>query len=189
MRATLPDPMTLGGLVLAAALAAAPAPHVQVGLERVAADDGRPLRGERVGLIANAASVTAGGRRSVDVLRGHGVRGVRLFAPGHGLGARQSAGSVVRDGVDAHTGLPVVSLFGNHRAPRAADLRGLDALVFDLQDAGVRFYTYESTMILALRAAARAGVDFAVLDRPNPLGGERVEGPVAERRSFVSMAP
>src|SRR3954447_16817450 len=122
MRATLPDPMTLGGLVLAAALAAAPAPHVQVGLERVAADGGRPLRGERVGLISNAASVTAGGQRSVDVLQGSGVRVVRLFAPEHGLSARAGAGAPVRDGVDRRTGLPVVSLYGDHLAPTAADL-------------------------------------------------------------------
>src|SRR3954466_443576 len=165
------------------------AARVQGGLARVAADGGRPLRGERVGLIMNAASVTAGGRRSVDVLRGAGVRVVRLFAPEHGLSGRAGPGAPVRGGVDRRTGLPVVSLYGAHLAPTAADLRGLDTLVFDLQDAGVRFYTYASTMILALQAAARHGVGFVVLDRPNPLGGERVEGPVAERRSFVSMAP
>jgi uncharacterized protein YbbC (DUF1343 family) len=165
-------------LMTAVALAA-PAP-VQVGLDRVAADGGRPLRGERVGLIANGASVSAGGRRSVDVLRAHGVRVVRLFAPEHGLSGRRGAGAPVRGGVDQRTGIPVVSLYGAHLSPTAADLRGLDALVYDLQDAGVRFYTYESTMILAMRAAARHRVRFVVLDRPDPLGGERVEGPVAD---------
>ena len=180
----------LPALITAMALAAQPG-HVEVGLERVAADGGRPLRGERVGLIANAASVTAAGRRSVDVLRAHGVHVVRLFAPEHGLTARQGAGAPVRGGADPRTGIPVVSLYGDHLAPTGADLRGLDALVYDLQDAGVRFYTYESTMILAEQAAARHDVRFVVLDRPDPLGGERVEGPVAEpgRRSFVAMAP
>ena len=88
-------------------------------------------------------------------------------------------------GKDDATKLPVVSLYGDKTKPSAEDLAGLDALVFDLQDAGVRFYTYMSTMMLAMDAAAEAGIDFVVLDRPNPLGGERVEGPMSDPRDEV----
>jgi uncharacterized protein YbbC (DUF1343 family) len=164
---------------------------VEVGLERVLADRGAPLRGYRVGLIANQASVTRDGRRSVDVLLASGVRVVRLFAPEHGFTGSQSAGASVTNSRDPRTGIPIVSLYGVHAAPTASDLRGIDALVFDLQDDGVRFYTYVSTMILAEDAASRAGIRFVVLDRPDPLGGEEVAGPVADpgQQSFTALAP
>jgi uncharacterized protein YbbC (DUF1343 family) len=173
------------------ALAAEP---VRVGLERLSADAGKVLDGKRLGLIVHAASVTADGRHAIDVLRGRDLRVVRLFAPEHGLRGRAAAGEAVDGGIDEASGLPVVSLYGERRKPGPEDLEGLDALVFDLQDAGVRFYTYVSTLILCLQAAADAGLDFVVLDRPDPLGGERVEGPVAAPRgvvpeSFVNMAP
>ncbi len=173
-------------MILAAWLAAS----VLVGLDVVDADAGRPLAGRRVGLVSHAASVTADGRHAVDVLRARGVTVVRLFAPEHGLRGAAAAGEGVASGRDAASGLPVVSLYGARRKPRAEDLRGLDALVVDLQDAGVRFYTYESTLLLCLDAAAEAGLELVVLDRPNPLGGERVAGPVSERPAgFLSMAP
>ena len=158
-----------------------------VGLERVAADPGARLRGRRVGLLAHAASVTADGRHAIDVLRGAGVDVVRLFGPEHGLRGRAAAGEEVAGGVDAASGLPVVSLYGARTKPTAEDLRGLDVLVVDLQDAGVRFYTYASTMLLCLEAAAEAGLEVVVLDRPNPLGGERVEGP--ERDPAMPFEP
>ncbi len=167
-------------------------PRVEVGLERVAAEEGAPLRGRRVGLLAHAVSLTADGRHAVDVLRGAGVDVVRLFGPEHGLRGRAAAGEKVAGGFDAESGLPLVSLYGEKTKPTAEDLRGLDALVVDLQDAGVRFYTYASTMLLALGAAADAGLEVVVLDRPNPLGGERVEGPLrdpAMPESLVAMAP
>ena len=165
---------------------------VEVGLERVASEEGAPLRGKRVGLLGHAVSVTVDGRHAIDVLRGVGVDVVRLFGPEHGLRGRAAAGEKVSGGFDAESGLPLVSLYGEKTGPTAEDLRGLDALVVDLQDAGVRFYTYASTMLLALGAAADAGLEVVVLDRPNPLGGERVEGPVrdpAMPESLVSMAP
>jgi uncharacterized protein YbbC (DUF1343 family) len=165
---------------------------VEVGLERVASDEGAFLRGRRVGLLGHAASVAAEGRHAIDVLRGAGVDVVRLFGPEHGLRGLAAAGEEVRGGIDAASGLPVVSLYGQRTKPTPADLRGLDALVVDLQDAGVRFYTYASTMLLALRAAADEGLEVVVLDRPNPLGGERVEGPVRDPdmpESLVSAAP
>jgi uncharacterized protein YbbC (DUF1343 family) len=168
------------------------APRVEVGLERVVADRGAPLRGRRVGLVGHSASVTADGRHAIDALRGVGIDVVRLFSPEHGLRGRAAAGENVPGGFDAESGLPVVSLYGAKTAPAPENLRGLDALVVDLQDAGVRFYTYASTMLLALGAVADAGREVVVLDRPDPLGGERVEGPVRDSsvpESLVSMAP
>jgi uncharacterized protein YbbC (DUF1343 family) len=172
-----PLPVLLATLLTAAS--------VQVGLERLEADGGRPLRGKRVGLVVHAASVTVDGRHAIDVLRDQGVDVLRLFAPEHGLRSRRAAGGIVSGGVDAETGLPVISLYGDKTRPSLEDLEGLDALVFDLQGAGVRFYTYVSTLILALEAAAEAGVEFVVLDRPNPIGGEGVAGPQSDPRDLV----
>ena len=162
---------------------------VRVGLERIETES---FRGKRLGLIVHAASVTAAGRHAIDVFRDQGLTVTRIFSPEHGLQGQASAGEKV--GSDEVNGLPVVSLYGEHRKPRPEDLKDLDALVFDLQDAGVRFYTYVSTLILALEAAAEAGIDFVVLDRPNPLGGERIAGPMSAPRdvvpeSFLNLAP
>jgi len=165
---------------------------VQVGLERIEAENGGALRGRRVGLLAHAASVTPDGRHAVDVMRGAGVDVRRLFGPEHGPRGRAAAGEEVASGVDAATGLPLVSLYGEKTTPTPADLEGLDVLVADLQDAGVRFYTYVSTLLLCLEAAAEAGIEVCVLDRPNPLGGDLVEGPERDPGfpfSLVSTAP
>jgi uncharacterized protein YbbC (DUF1343 family) len=178
--------------VLLAGVALAGAPRVQVGLERLEAEKAGPLRGKRVGLVAHAASVTADGRHAIDVLRGLGLDVRRLFGPEHGLRGGAAAGESVASGVDAESGLPVVSLYGEKAKPSAEDLRGLDILVVDLQDAGVRFYTYASTMLLCLEATAAAGIEIVVLDRPNPLGGERMEGPERDASlpfHLVSLAP
>ncbi len=171
-----------------------PEPRVTVGLERIVAGETSGLAGKRLGLVVHAASVTASGRHAIDVVRDRGLEVVRLFSPEHGLRGRAAAGEAVAGGRDPVSGLPVVSLYGEKRRPAPEDLAGLDVLVFDLQGAGVRFYTYVSTLILCLEAAAEAGVELVVLDRPNPLGGERVEGPVAAPRevvpaSFVNRAP
>jgi uncharacterized protein YbbC (DUF1343 family) len=177
---------------LPVARSAIAAPRVEVGLERVLAEKGAPLRGRRVGLLGHAASVTADGRHAIDVLRGSGVEVVRLFGPEHGLRGLAAAGETVSSGTDAASGLPVVSLYGGRTKPTPEDLAGLDALVVDLQDAGVRFYTYASTMLLCLEAAAAAGLPVVVLDRPNPLGGTLVEGPERDKAmpwSLVSVAP
>jgi uncharacterized protein YbbC (DUF1343 family) len=180
-------------LALAVAAAEPPdAPRVRVGLEALEAGEAPALRGRRAGLIGHAASQTAQGRGAADVLRGAGVRLVRLFAPEHGWSGTSAAGAAVGDAVDPDTRLPVVSLYGARSRPEPSQLADLDVLVVDLQDAGVRFYTYESTLILALEAAAEAGIELVVLDRPNPLGGERVEGPEADPeapRTLVNTAP
>lgn len=190
--------LTLAALLLAGCRTPLARPSaerpVRVGLDRVAAGETAALAGKRLGLIVHAASVTADGRHAVDALRERGLHVVRLFAPEHGLRGQAAAGEGIEGGRDPASGLPVVSLYGDRRQPRPADLAGLDVLVFDLQDAGVRFFTYVSTLILALEAAADAGIEFVVLDRPNPLGGERIEGPVSAPRdavpaSFLNLAP
>ncbi len=168
-------------------------PPVQVGLERLE-QDVSTLVGKRLGLVVHSASVTSDGRHAIDVLRDQGLEVARLFSPEHGLRGRAAAGEAVTDGRDPISGLPMVSLYGDRRKPTPADLENLDTLVFDLQGAGVRFYTYVSTLILCLEAAADAGLEVVVLDRPNPLGGKRVAGPVAASRdvvpaSFVNLAP
>ncbi|HEY8147859.1 MAG TPA: DUF1343 domain-containing protein, partial [Vicinamibacteria bacterium] len=173
---------------------ATPAVEVKVGLEQIEAEKGGPLKGKKIGLIAHAASVTFDGRRAVEVLRVAGVDVEKIFAPEHGAQGKAAAGEKVGDAVDPLARVPIISLYGEKTKPTPEDLKGLDALVFDLQDGGVRFYTYVSTMILALRAAADAGIEFVVLDRPNPLGGERVEGPESGPRdavpeSLVNTAP
>jgi uncharacterized protein YbbC (DUF1343 family)/beta-glucosidase-like glycosyl hydrolase/CubicO group peptidase (beta-lactamase class C family) len=166
---------------------------VRVGLDRVASGEVAELAGKRLGLLANAASVTREGRHAVDVLRGRGLDLERLFSPEHGRRSDAAAGEPVASSVDPRSGLPVVSLYGDHQKPTAEDLAGLDALIVDLQDAGVRFYTYSGTMILALQAAAAAGIELVVLDRPNPLGGRRIAGPLAAgagaAQSLVGIAP
>lgn len=194
MRKTFPFAGVLFGLLTIAACSAPGGHTVEVGLDRVAAGEDLGLRGKRLGLVVHAASVASDGRHAIDVFEDVNLDVVRLLTPEHGLQSRAAAGARVASGSDPVSGLPVVSLYGDHRKPTPQDLEGLDVLVFDLQGAGVRFYTYVSTLILCLEAAGETGVDFVVLDRPNPLGGERVEGPTAAPRdvvpaSFVNLAP
>ena len=166
---------------------------LQVGLDVVDAETPPRFKGKKVGLVVNGASLTGDLRWAGDVLLKQGVEVVRLFTPEHGLLMRAADGAEVPDSKHERTGLPIVSLYGTKKKPTPEDLRGLDVLVVDLQDAGVRFYTYMSTLLLCIEAAGEAGVEVVVLDRPNPLGGERVEGPMPDRdavpASFVNMAP
>ena len=166
--------------------AAAAQVPVAVGLERLDAPEAAVLQGKRVGLIANAASVTHDGTTAWRALQAGGIDVRRLFSPEHGISGQAGAGE--RLGNSRVDGLPVVSLYGDHLQPTTQDLKGLDALVFDLQEAGVRFYTYASTELLALQAAAKAGIPFVVLDRPDPLGGARVEGPLVARGPDLRVA-
>lgn len=157
------------------------------GLDRIAASGAGELSGRRAGLITNHTGVTRGGRSAAEVLGEAGVEVRALFSPEHGLAGAAAAGAEIASGTDPASGLPVFSLYGPDRAPTPESLAGLDALVFDIQDIGVRFYTYISTMRNAMLAAHRAGLDFVVLDRPNPNRGDRVEGPMLDPtfRSFV----
>lgn len=153
---------------------------VTTGLQRWVQDGFRTLKGKRVGAIVNPTSVDAAFRHLADLL--HEAEGVTLgalFGPEHGLRGEAQYMVAVEDARDPVTGAPVHSLYGStfeSLSPTPASLEGLDALVFDIQDVGSRYYTYVYTMALAMKAAARAGLPFYVLDRPNPLGGELLEG-------------
>ena len=149
------------------------------------------LDGARVGLIANSASVDHGGAPTAALLTNAGIHIQCLFAPEHGYGIAVAPGEIVADGIDDDTGLPIRSLYGLSREPTDEMLRDVDALVFDLQDVGTRCYTYIWTMALAMRAAAFYGKLFVVLDRPNPIGGVAVQGPIVEPgfESFLGMYP
>jgi uncharacterized protein YbbC (DUF1343 family) len=167
---------------------------VRVGLEVLESEKGGALKGKKVGLVAHAASVTSEGHHAMDVLKKQGVQVIRIFTPEHGLQGRAAAGQKIEGGKDPRYGVPLVSLYGDKTKPSPEDLKDLDALVYDLQDGGVRFYTYVSTLLHCLDAAGDAGIEFVVLDRPNPLGGERVEGPLSDPReavaaSLVNVAP
>src|SRR6185503_5546532 len=170
----------------------APPARVWLGNEVLELQRFEVLRGKKIGLITNPSGSNSHRRSTVDVLRAApGVRLVALFGAEHGLTGEAAAGQEVKDSFDHNTGLPVYSLYGPGptRKPTSRMLQGLDALVYDIQDTGCRAYTFISTMGLALEACAEAGLEFIVLDRPNPLGGERVEGPLLDRkfRSFVSQ--
>lgn len=155
------------------------------------------LQGKRVGLVGNQASMvyhdnadSLPATHLLDFLLAHKVQVVRLFSPEHGFRGQAEAGVAVSDGTDAATGLPVVSLYGNNRKPTTQQLQGIDILVFDLQDMGVRFFTYISTLHYVMEACAQQGIPLVVLDRYNPHAGY-VDGPVLDSafRSFVGMHP
>ena len=179
--------------MLAIALAAVGASaRVQTGIEVLEAQQFTPLAGKRVGLITNHTGRTPDGRRTIDLLhRTPGVRLTAIFAPEHGLrGTRE--GRNIESGRDPATGVSVYSLYqrGRYR-PTPEMLCGLDALVYDIQDIGARFYTYITTLGYMLEEAAREKIPIYVLDRPNPINGVAVEGPMLEEKyfSFVGYMP
>jgi uncharacterized protein YbbC (DUF1343 family) len=165
--------------------AAAPDPEpdarlVLPGVEVLLRDSLHLVRGARVGLITNHTAITRDRRSAVDLLHEHPeVRLVALFGPEHGIRGDVDGGASIADGRDPRTGLPVYSLYGRTQRPTAAMLRGIDVLLFDIQDIGARPYTYVWTMTMAMEEAARAGIRFVVLDRPNPVTA-RVEGPLMQ---------
>jgi uncharacterized protein YbbC (DUF1343 family)/CubicO group peptidase (beta-lactamase class C family) len=168
----------------------APAPKLLTGVDVLERDGFALLRGRRVGLITNATGVDARGVSTIDLLHSApGVTLVALFSPEHGL--RGTADTFVGDGRDERTGLPVYSLYGKRLRPTDAQLRDLDTLVFDLADAGARTFTFETTLGYLLETAAAHHVRVVVLDRPNPIGGLAVEGPVLEAAStsFIGYHP
>ena len=149
--------------------------------------DTTQLKGRRVGLLSNSAGITCDARRNVDALREAGVNLVALFSPEHGFGGAAVAGEVISSSMDRLTGLPIHSLYGETKKPTKEMLKGIDVLLFDLQDVGVRFYTYTTTLAYALEACAENDVTLMVLDRPNPITGTIVEGPVLDPsyQSFI----
>src|SRR5688572_197025 len=163
---------------------------VQLGIDVLAADNFAALAGKRVGLVTNQTGVNSAGTKTRVVLKKH-TNLVALYAPEHGIDGTIPAGKYVSTRKDSLTGLTIHSLYGPTRKPSAAMLKDVDVLVYDMQDIGVRSYTYISTMAKCMDACAENNVEFMVLDRPNPLGGNRVEGPGIETKwlSFVGPLP
>jgi uncharacterized protein YbbC (DUF1343 family) len=167
-------------------------PKVKPGIDVLREHGFDILNGKRVGLITNATGVTSDLQSTIDVLfNSPRVKLVALYSPEHGVRGDADAGKEINGFNDARTGLPVYSLYGKTRRPTKEMLQGIDVLVYDIQDIGVRSYTYISTMGLAMEAAAENGIKFVVLDRPNPLTGERVEGAMLELKfkSFIGGFP
>jgi uncharacterized protein YbbC (DUF1343 family) len=164
-------------------------PGIEVFLEHLPAD----LRGKRVGLITNHSAIDRAGVSVIDLIARHGgLRLVALLAPEHGIRGEAEAGATIGDEKDQKTGVPVYSLYtGEDRGPTPEMLKDVDLLVYDLQEVGGRTWTYVSTMALSMQAAVKRGIPFVVLDRPNPIGGEIVEGARLEPAfaSFVGMYP
>ena len=175
-------------LFMTASVAASSA--VELGIDVLEKSDYAMLRGKRVGLITNQTGINSRGTRTRGLLFKH-CNLVALYTPEHGLDGTEKAGRYVKSRRDPLTGVMAYSLYGPTRKPTPDMLRGVDILVFDIQDIGCRSYTYISTMGRCMEAAAENGTPFVVLDRPNPLGGLRVEGPSVEPRwiSFVSQFP
>lgn len=158
------------------------------GLDILKRDAFRPLQHKSIGLVTHPAGISADNENIIDLLKNtKGIEIKKLFSPEHGL--RGDKDSPVEDGRDAKTGLPVISLYGPRTRPRKEDLGDIDALVVDLQDAGCRFYTYISTLGYLLESAALYKKQIFVLDRPNPIGGIGVEGPLPEKESFTAYHP
>lgn len=164
--------------------------RVQVGLDVLEAGKFSLLRGKHVGLITNHTGLDYQGRTTIELLaHAPGVQLVALFSPEHGIAGH--ADEQVASSHDPSTGLPIYSLYGDTRRPTDEMLKGIDALVFDVQDAGVRFYTYTTTMGYCMEEAAKHGIPFYVLDRPNPINGDTVEGPMLDpdKTAFVAYFP
>ena len=160
---------------------------VATGIDVLVKEDFRRLKGRRVGLVTNHTGRDRDGRATIDLLhKADGVMLVALFSPEHGI--RGAVDEKVSDSKDERTGLPIYSLYGARRKPTAETLKGIDTLVYDIQDAGCRYYTYITTLGYVLEAAAEHKYRMVVLDRPNPIGGLAVEGPVldAGRESFTA---
>lgn len=167
-------------------------PKVKTGIEVLKANNFNILDGKRVGLITNPTGVDSNLRSTIDLFHeAPNVKLVALFGPEHGVRGDVHAGDKVEGAIDQKTGTPILSLYGKTRKPTKEMLEGIDILVYDIQDIGCRSFTYISTMGLAMEAAGEAGIPFVVLDRPNPLGGNRMEGNLVEPASisFVSQYP
>ena len=162
---------------------------VRTGIEVLESRGFEGLVGKNVGLVTNPSGVDHNLRSTIDILHeAPGVNLKTLFAPEHGVRGDAYAGSHVEDFKDAKTGIPVYSVYGSNRKPSKKMLEGLDIVVYDIQDIGSRSYTFISTLGLVMRACAENGIEVMVLDRPNPLGGNKVEGCLVEPgfHSFVT---
>ncbi|MBI2428311.1 MAG: DUF1343 domain-containing protein [Ignavibacteriales bacterium] len=166
--------------------------QVQTGIEALNESGFAQLKGKRIGLITNPTGITPDFRSTVDILAlAKNCTLVALYGPEHGVRGDVPAGGYIESYKDAATGLPVYSLYGKTRKPTSEMLKGVEVLVYDIQDIGSRSYTYINTMAYAMEAAAEDNIEFVVLDRPNPLNGNRVEGNILDLkfRSFVGQYP
>lgn len=177
-------------LFFAALIPALVSAQVRPGIEVLRDNGFEGLQGRRVGLVTNPSGVDCDLRSTIDILaEAPGVNLVALYAPEHGVRGDIYAGGKVESGRDDHTGLPVHSLYGSTRQPTKEMLKGVDIIVYDIQDVGTRSYTFISTLGLVMRTCAEMGIPMMVLDRPNPLGGLKIEGPLVRDgfHSFVSQ--
>jgi uncharacterized protein YbbC (DUF1343 family) len=168
----------------------ASSPAVQTGLEAFLASPPEIVKGKRIGLVTNQSGLTATGERNIDAIgKIPGVKITAIFSPEHGISGTMRGG--VQSSVDEKTGIPITSLFGKITKPTPEMLKDVDVLVYDIQDIGVRQYTFESTMALTMQAAAEKGIPYIVLDRPNPITGNIVEGNLTDTAylSFVGIYP
>jgi uncharacterized protein YbbC (DUF1343 family) len=166
--------------------------RIQLGVEVLLSDSMHLVRGKRVGLITNHTGVLPDGRSTIDLLhRANGVRLTALYAPEHGIRGQAAAGERIQNTVDSATGVPVYSIYAETRVPTPEMLKDVDVVLFDIQDVGARVYTYQWTMALSAEAVTAQGKEFIVLDRPDPVRGDRVEGGVldVQFRSFVGQFP
>jgi len=162
--------------------------QVQTGIEVLRNDNFKALEGKRVGLLTNPTGVDSQLKSTIDIFfEAPNVNLVALYSPEHGIRGDVTAGAEIAHAKDTRTGLPVYSLYGTTKKPTPEMLRGIDILVYDMQDIGCRSYTYISTMGLAMEAAAENNIDFMVLDRPNPLGGLKFEGQPNVEPDMVSL--
>jgi len=198
LRPALPSALLAGILLVTSFAVASEKPHVALGIDVLEQQQFAPLlrpdgRAARIAIVTNATGVDAHGNRSIDVLaKATGLKLVAIFAPEHGIATKVDT-TDIEEAKDQSTGIPVYTIYGKtdaERRPRLDLLRGLDAVVFDLQDAGARFYTYETTLGYFLEACAKAGVEMIVLDRPNPINGDSVQGPISTApASFTNYHP
>lgn len=180
--------LLLGFSLSTAALPAVP--KIKTGLEVLRDMDFQPLQGKRVGLVTNPSGVDHNLKSTIEILHeAPQVNLVALYGPEHGVRGDVYAGGHVADYTDPQTGLPVYSLYGPTRKPTAKMLEGIDVMVYDIQDVGARCYTFISTLGLVMEACAALDIEVMVLDRPNPLGGQKIEGCYVEQpfNSFVSQ--
>jgi len=189
-----PTPATLANQSLRAGVTPrTTAPPVRPGIETFLANVPRALRGKRVGLITNNSGIDRLRNTDIDLIAKHkDLKLVALLAPEHGIRGTVEAGEQIVDETDPVTGVPIYSLYKSEdRGPTAEMLKNVDVLIYDLQEVGGRTWTYVSTMALSMKAARRKGIPFVVLDRPNPIGGEIVEGALLDPKfkSFVGMYP
>ncbi len=167
-------------------------PVLKLGIDVLMENKLDVIKGKRVGVITNQTGVNSRGQHVIDLIFGApDVQLTAIFAPEHGIRGDVEGGYMINDQKDTKTGVPILSLYGATKKPTPEMLRNIDALIFDIQDVGARFYTYISTMSLCMEAAAEQGIEFLVLDRPNPITGAIVEGPVLDLayQSFVGIHP